>query len=61
MGPPPEGGPLPPEGGRGWEIKPICHIFSCTFNLCVIAWVCCIVSHIVFRLIMLDSFCIAMY
>ena len=36
MGPPPRrgrGGPLPPEGGRGWEIRLIWLIFSCTFNI----------------------------
>ena len=30
MGPPP--GALPPEGGRGWGIKPICHICSSIFS-----------------------------
>ena len=44
-----------PQGGRGWEIKPICRIFPCIFDF-VSSWVCCICAYIVFILIMLDSF-----
>ena len=47
MGPPPgRGEPLPPEGGRGWGIKPICHICSCTFSF-VLFWGCVYMSFLI--------------